>query len=162
MTLVCPGLIICITPPHVHISLDVLLRAGMLAIMTVGAPGTHGAGVTGTQGIGVRTPSAAAVAAATVGLDRDVHMPKGMMFTIGLLSMMLASGVIVIVRFCGSTTRELGATPKLHCSIAPMQTCIAMILRRPPFYFPPIAELELAAVEQERAAVFRFYKEPSL
>jgi hypothetical protein len=64
------------------------------------------------------------------------------------------------VRFCGSTTRELGATPKLHCSIAPMQTCIAMILRRPPFYFPPNAEL--VRVEQERAAAFRLYKEPSL
>jgi hypothetical protein len=35
------------------------------------------------QGIGVKTPSAAAVAAATVGFANDVHMPKGIMLTIG-------------------------------------------------------------------------------
>jgi hypothetical protein len=127
MTLVCPGLTIWITPPHMHINLELLSSAGMLAIKTVGTPGTHGATVAGTHGMGVRTPSAAAVAAATVGFDGDEHMPNGMMFTNGLLSMMLASGVIVIVRFCGSTTRLLGAAPKLHCSIAPIQTCIAMI-----------------------------------
>jgi hypothetical protein len=117
-----------------HINLEVLLRAGIFPISTVGAPGTHGAGVAGTQGIGVKTPSAAAVAAATVGLDKEVHIPKGMMFTIGLLSIMLASGVAVSVRFCGSTTKELGATPKLHWSIAPMHTCIAMIFE-PPFFY---------------------------
>jgi hypothetical protein len=72
---------------------EVLFNAGKFSINTVGEPGVHGAGVTGTHGIGVRTPIAAAVAAATVGLAREVHMPKGMMFTIGLLSMMLpASG----------------------------------------------------------------------
>lgn len=51
--------------------------------MTVGAPGTQGAGVAGTQGIGVSTPIAAAVAAATVGLDGDWHMPNGGMFIMG-------------------------------------------------------------------------------
>jgi len=94
----------------------------MLAIKTVGEPGTQGAGVTGTHGIGVNTPSAAAVAAATVGLDGDEHMPKGRIFNIGLLSMMFASGVPVIVRFCGSTINALGAIPKLHWSIAPIHT----------------------------------------
>lgn len=98
----------------------------MFAIRTVGAPGTHGAGMTGTHGIGVKTPKAAAVAAATVGFASDEHMPNGRMFTIGLLSMMLASGIAVSVRFTGSTTNELGAAPKLHCSIAPIHTCIAI------------------------------------
>ena len=38
--------------------------------------------------------------------------------------MMLASGTwFVITRFVGSTTRELGAIPKLHIIEAPMQTC---------------------------------------
>src|SRR6266850_5770316 len=101
------------TPPHAHISLDVLLSAGIFASMTVGEPTIHGAGVTGTHGIGVNTPRAAVVAAATVGFDGELHIPKGMMFTIGIWSMMLASGVPVITRFCGSTTNELGATPKL-------------------------------------------------
>lgn len=47
---------------------------------TVGAPGAHGAAVTGMHGIGVSTPIAAAVTNATVGLARLVHMPNGMMF----------------------------------------------------------------------------------
>ena len=55
------------TPPHAHISFDDSFSAGMLPIRTVGAPGAHGAGIVGTHGIGVSTPSAAAVAAATVG-----------------------------------------------------------------------------------------------
>jgi len=86
----------------------------MPAIKTVGEPGTHGPGIAGTQGIGVNTPNAAAVAAATVGFAGDVHMPKGKMFTSGLLSMMFASGGPVMVRFCGRTISVLGAMPKLH------------------------------------------------
>ena len=87
-----------------------------------GEPGTHGAMVMGMQGMGVNTPSAAAVAAITIGLAMDWHMPKGMMFNIGLLSMMLASGTLVITKLVGNTIRVPGATPKLHLSMAPMQT----------------------------------------
>jgi len=50
------------TPPHAHMQIDVLSRAGMLPNITVNAPGVHGAGITGMHGIGVSTPSAAAVA----------------------------------------------------------------------------------------------------
>jgi hypothetical protein len=64
-------------------SFEVLFKAGMLPIKTVGAPTIHGATVTGKQGMGVRTPIAAAVADATVGLAIDEHMPKGRMFTMG-------------------------------------------------------------------------------
>ena len=84
------------TPAQVHINLEELLRAGIFPMRTVGDPGTQGAGVTGTQGIGVKTPRAAAVAAATAGLASELHIPKGKMFTMGLLSMILASGVWVI------------------------------------------------------------------
>src|SRR6185369_3995359 len=98
----------------------------MFAIKTVGAPGTHGAGITGTHGIGVNAPNAAAVAAATVGFAIDEHMPNGMMLTIGLLSMMLASGVCVSVLLTGNTASVLGAAPKLHCNVAPMHTCKAI------------------------------------
>jgi hypothetical protein len=103
----------------------VLLSAGMFAIKTVGEPGAHGAGITGTHGIGVNAPNAAAVADATVGFASDEHMPNGMMFTSGLLSMMFASGVWVSVLFAGNTASVLGAAPKLHCNDAPMQTCKA-------------------------------------
>lgn len=86
----CPGLIICITPPYAHISFEELLSAGIFATRTVGQPGTHGAGITGVQGMGVNTPSAAAVAEATAGLAIELHIPKGSMLTKGMLSIMLA------------------------------------------------------------------------
>ena len=46
-------------------------------------PGIQGAEVTGIQGIGVSTPSAAAVAAMTIGFVGELHIAKGMMFFIG-------------------------------------------------------------------------------
>ena len=55
----------------------------MPPIVTIGEPGAQGAGVTGTHGIGVNTPKAAAVADATAGLAMDMHMPKGGMLVIG-------------------------------------------------------------------------------
>jgi hypothetical protein len=94
----------------------------MFAIRTVGEPGIHGAVVTGIQGIGVSTPIAAAVAAATVGFEGDWHMPKGIIFTKGLLSMILAIGMAVLTLFRGSTMKDPGANPKLHLSIAPPHT----------------------------------------
>ncbi len=45
--------------------------------------------------------------------------------------MMFASGTCCVnTIFFGNTTSELGAAPKLHCIIAPMQTCIA--IEKPP------------------------------
>ncbi len=102
---------------------DELLRAGMLPIKTVGDPGTHGATVAGTQGIGVKTPKAAAVAEATVGLAGQLHIPKVGILTIGLLSIILAAGTLLhIVQFVGNTIRLVGAAPKEHCNIAPITT----------------------------------------
>jgi len=40
--------------------------------------------------------------------------------------MILAAGVVVNNLFSGVTARALGAVPKLHCSMAPIQTCIAI------------------------------------
>jgi hypothetical protein len=125
-TVVWPGSVIWITPAHMHISFEVESSAGMLPMSTVGAPGAHGATVAGTQGIGVSTPRAAAVAVITTGLLGEEHMPKGGMFTIGLLSMMVAAGVPVSVLFSGSTMSEAGAAPKLHARDAPIHTCIAI------------------------------------
>ncbi len=70
-------------PAHMHMHVDVLLRMGMLPSSTVGEPGIQGAAVAGMQGMGVNTPSAAAVAAATIGFAGEMHMPNGMMFIIG-------------------------------------------------------------------------------
>ena len=65
ITLVWPGIEIWIMPPHAQLAMHELLRAGIPPIMTVGEPGFHGPAGTGMHGIGVSTPSAAAVAAAT-------------------------------------------------------------------------------------------------
>jgi S-adenosylmethionine synthetase len=121
------------TPPQVHINLLVLFRAGLYLIVTVAEPGIQGAVVTGTHGAGVGTPSAAAVAAATAGLDWVVHIPKGIIFFIGMLSMIVADGMFAeFVIFSGVIIRLLGAAPKLHCNIAPIHTnCpIHNLLRR--------------------------------
>ena len=107
-----------------HINLDELFKAGIFPISTVGAPGTQGAMVMGIHGIGVKAPNAAAVAAITIGLAMLLHIPKGGTFIMGLLSMMLAAGAPVMVRFSGSTDKVLGATPNGHFNMAPEQACI--------------------------------------
>ena len=119
---VCPGAVIWMTPPQAHISFDDPFSVGMLPTSIVGEPGAHGAGVTGTHGIGVKAPSAAAVAAATTGLDIELHVPNGGTFTMGTLSMIVAAGVPVSTALTGRTASVLGAVPKLHCITAPMQT----------------------------------------
>lgn len=117
-----------IIPPHVHINFELLLRDGIPATRTVGEPGIHGAVVTGMQGMGVSTPIAAAVAAATVGFEGEMHIEKGRILTKGLLSMILAIGIAVLTLFKGRTVNELGDTPKLHLSIAPPHTAIPIII----------------------------------
>jgi hypothetical protein len=95
--------------------------------MTVDEPGVHGATVTGTQGTGVKTPCAAAVAAATWGLLGVVHIPKGITFVIATLSIIVAAGILpVATLFLGKTVKLLGATPKLHIMVAPEYTCCGM------------------------------------
>ena len=86
----------------------------MFPIRTVGEPGLHGAGNTGIHGIGVRTPKAAEVAAATVGLRSEEHIPNGVILTMGLLSIIVATGRIFTVLFSGRILRIAGATPKAH------------------------------------------------
>ncbi len=73
---------------------------------------------------------AAEVAVATVGLDKVMHIPKGMMLTMGLWSIMLAAGMLEAkTRLVGSTFSVLGAIPKVHISIAPVVTCIGIWMR---------------------------------
>src|SRR5262245_35253134 len=102
--------------------LEVLLSAGMPPIMQPIEPGVQGAGVTGTQGIGVKTPSAAAVADATAGLATDMHMPNGGMLVMGTWSMMLAAGVVALTLFTGNTLSAEGAIPYVHIMTAPEVT----------------------------------------
>lgn len=74
--------------------------------------------------MGVRTPSAAAVAAATVGLARDVHMPNGGTLTTGAASVIVAAGrPSTSTRADGRTPSVAGATPNEHMSMADAATC---------------------------------------
>jgi hypothetical protein len=94
-----------------------------LAIITVGEPGAQGATVTGTQGIGVSTPKAAAVAAATVGFAIEVHIANGGIFTMGLLSIIFAAGILLVITLLsGKTINEDGAAPNEQAIIAPIHT----------------------------------------
>ena len=79
-------------PPHAHMHLQLSSRAGIIHTFSW-PPGAQGPVMTGMQGIGVSTPQAAAVAEATVGLDIDWHIPKGLMLTIGAKSIILAIGI---------------------------------------------------------------------
>lgn len=129
----CPGALICMIPPQLHMSLQLLLSAGILAMRTVGEPGNQGEEVTGMQGIGVKTPKAAAVAAATIGLEGELHMPKGNIFNIGTWSIMLARGILCITLFLGNSINELGATPNEHDNMAPPVT--ACPIETPLFHY---------------------------
>jgi hypothetical protein len=77
-------------------------------------PGIHGAGVFGMQGIGVSTPMAAVVAAATVGLAGHEHIPKVGTLTIGAWSMMLPAVTKFVLMGLGVGMSVLGAAPKLQ------------------------------------------------
>lgn len=119
LTVIWPGVTMLISPPQVHMHIDVLSRIGILPAVTVGEPGVHGAAVMGMHGIGVSTPKAAAVAAATSGLAGEVHMPNGMMFTIGAKSMMLAAFILpAVTRVAGGTISSDGAIPIVHINCA--------------------------------------------
>lgn len=118
----CAGATIWITPPQLHINFESFCRAGIPPISTVGEPGAHGAPVAGTHGIGVNTPIAAAVAAATAGFAGQLHTPNGITLTIGTLSTMFAAGAPAVTHEVGKTFSDEGATPKLHCSMVPVVT----------------------------------------
>jgi hypothetical protein len=106
---------------------DDSFNAGRFPTSVVGDPGVQGAVVTGIHGMGVSTPMAAVVAAATVGLAMLLHIPKGMIFTMGAKSMMLAAGKFpTITRLTGSTVSVEGAIPNVHVNSAPEHTCRPM------------------------------------
>lgn len=128
-TIVCiwPGIEIVTTPPNEQMHCDELFSAGAGPDITVGDPGTQGAAVIGVHGIGTSTPSAAAVADATAGFARLMHMPNGTMLTNGLLSKMFAIGMLdTMILFTGSTFSVLGAAPNEHIVTAPVLTAIPM------------------------------------
>jgi len=108
-----------IEPPYAQMQVDPATSTGAPPAMVCGAIGIHGAGTAGTHGIGVNTPRAAAVAAATMGLANDWHMPNGAMFAPGAISVMVATGRPSTIGRGATTERVEGARPNVHMIIAP-------------------------------------------
>ena len=119
---VCPGCVIEITPPQLHMHFEVEFNAGLPPMLTVGEPGVQGLAITGTHAWG--TPRAAA----TSGLLADVHIPNGGMLLIGAKSIMVAAGVVHVVVGAEVAINEDGAAPNVHCNIAPVTTSCAITM----------------------------------
>lgn len=129
-TVTWPGNVTDIIPPQAQMSFEFTFTAGRFLIKTLGFPGAQGAGILGMHGIGVSTPMAAEVAAATVGFAKDIQFPKGIMFSRGLLSAIFAAGCPpVVVILSGKTTNDEGAIPIEHIKLAPLHTNCDMIYK---------------------------------
>jgi hypothetical protein len=115
-------MVIEMEPAHMHMHLLSLVSMDFPPAEMVGAPGIHGPVVAGTQGIGVSTPSAAAVADMTVGFVGDLHTPKEAMLVMGAKSIVVAAGLLSTITVPGSTLSGTGAAPMLHWIKAPVAT----------------------------------------
>jgi len=99
---------------------DVWPWTGLFPTNRVGWDGVQGDTTTGTQGTGVGTPKAAAVAATKAGFAGEKHIPKGRMFTMEREEKMLAAGRLeTMTREVGSTVSGVGAVPKAHLILIP-------------------------------------------
>lgn len=93
----------------------VFVTAGLPPTITVGQGGAHGATIAGMQGPGIPK-------AANDGIDGDLHIPNGRIFTNGKLSIIFAIGVVVVTLPAGSTLNTDGVIPKEHINCAVPQT----------------------------------------
>lgn len=120
-----------------HMQVETAVSAGTFPTSTDGAPGTHGETIAGIQGIGVNTPMAADVAAATVGFEGVMHIAKGGIFTIGLKSIIDAIGLFSAIPIVdGKTDRIEGAIPNVQVIVAPRVTSCGIGISRS---FPEIS-----------------------
>jgi hypothetical protein len=101
-------------PPQLHIIIESLSNIGLLFRITVGLIGIHGAAIIGIHGIGVKIPKAAAVAAATMGLAKLMHIPNGIIFKKVTLSKIEPHGKLQKNEAVGNTTKGEGAAPNAH------------------------------------------------
>lgn len=79
-----------------------------------GLVGSHVPAGAGMHGPGVKTPKAAAVKAAVIGLARLLQTPNGITFKKGTKSIILPNGPHGPSNVEGMNTRGVGATPKGH------------------------------------------------
>lgn len=118
-----PGTRTWTTPPYAHMHIAPCASTGWPPTIVRGALGVHVPVVAGTQGMGVSTPSAAAVAAATCGFASDVHIANVGTFTRGAASAMVATGrPSTRTRGVGSATSVAGAVPNEQVTVADVVT----------------------------------------
>lgn len=111
------------TPAWAHRRIDVLVKAGAPPRSVVGAPTIQGPAGAGMQGMGVKLPNAAAVAAATTGLDKLRHITNPGTLRPGMLSKIFPQAPApLVVRWVGKKFNVQGAVPKEHLQIAPVTT----------------------------------------
>lgn len=103
-----------------------MVSAGIPRTNVLGAPGFQGPAGTGVHGIGVSTPNAAAVAAATVGFAKELHIPNGGTLVIGAISVIFAAGRPSAVTRGSKTANVDGAAPNGHTIIAPAATALGI------------------------------------
>ena len=125
-TVNCPGTVIFTEPPHMHIHISPPHTTDPVDKSACGLLEIQGDDIAGTHGIGVnvKTPNAAAVAAAvaaaTVGFAMVVHIPKDKTFIIGIKSAMQATGIPEAkTGVLGITMSDEGAIPQEHLQSAP-------------------------------------------
>ena len=99
-------------------SFDPLSKAGMPPTNTAVDPGAQGDDVAGMQGDGENMTGKGLIVAGLAGL---LQMAKGIMFTMGALSIIVAMGAVAIT-LRGNTVNADGADPKGHINCAPLQT----------------------------------------
>src|SRR3954454_5254722 len=112
-----------IEPPYAHeqVPPDPSMACPPTRVLDTGL--FHGPTGIGRHGIGVSTPSAAAVAAITIGLAGLWHIPNGNRFRKGTLSVTTATGrASTITWVTGRTTSTDGAVPIAHSRTAPATT----------------------------------------
>jgi hypothetical protein len=110
-------------PPNAHISIESLVNKGPGLAMTVGFVGIQMPAGVGMHGPGVKTPKAAAVKAAVVGLAILMQTPNGAMFKNGTVSIQVPIGPAAPITIgVGKNVNVPGAAPNGHEVIAPQQT----------------------------------------
>jgi hypothetical protein len=112
-----------IMPPQAQRHLLSTVARGISSAVSKIDGGAHGAGMSGTQGIGVRTPKAAAVAVMTSGLAGLLHMPNGGIFMIGTIwTIVAAANASLTTGAAGNSSamNTLGVNPKLQVSAQPV------------------------------------------
>ena len=114
-------------PHHRHWHFEVSSRAGVLPMRIVVEPGAQGPAGIGMHGCGVSTPIAAEVAAATNGFAIAVHIPKGRILVIGMLSKIVAAGGAALTLCTGRTDKVLGTSPNEQFKMAPEVTTLGMV-----------------------------------